>query len=83
MNVVVDAMAATPPYEQIRAQVARMVGGGVLAPGARLPTIQQLANDQQRLNSFTDTDVISHQQPDCFLTQRHDQGHHLVTPWPE
>lgn len=45
MNVVVDAAAATPPYEQIRAQVARMVGGGVLAPGARLPTIQQLAND--------------------------------------
>ena len=41
----VDAGAATPPYEQIRAQISRMVGGGVLAPGARLPTIQQLAND--------------------------------------
>jgi DNA-binding transcriptional regulator YhcF (GntR family) len=41
----VDATGATPPYEQIRAQIARMVGGGVLAPGARLPTIQQLAND--------------------------------------
>ena len=45
MILTVDADAATPPYEQIRAQVARMVGGGVLAPGARLPTIQQLAND--------------------------------------
>jgi len=41
----VDAAGATPPYEQIRTQIARMVGGGVLAPGARLPTIQQLAND--------------------------------------
>jgi DNA-binding transcriptional regulator YhcF (GntR family) len=41
----VDAAAATPPYEQIRTQIARMVGGGVLGPGARLPTIQQLAND--------------------------------------
>jgi GntR family transcriptional regulator len=41
----VDAAAATPPYEQIRAQISRMVGGGVLAPGTRLPTIQQLAND--------------------------------------
>jgi len=41
----VDATGATPPYEQIRAQISRMVGGGVLAPGARLPTIQQLAND--------------------------------------
>jgi DNA-binding transcriptional regulator YhcF (GntR family) len=41
----VDATAATPPYEQIREQIARMVGGGVLTPGTRLPTIQQLAND--------------------------------------
>jgi GntR family transcriptional regulator len=41
----VDANAPTPPYEQIRAQISRMVGGGVLAPGVRLPTIQQLAND--------------------------------------
>ena len=45
MILTVDATGATPPYEQIRAQIARMVGGGVLAPGARLPTIQQLAND--------------------------------------
>ena len=45
MILSVDAGAATPPYEQIRAQISRMVGGGVLAPGARLPTIQQLAND--------------------------------------
>jgi DNA-binding transcriptional regulator YhcF (GntR family) len=41
----VDATGATPPYEQIRAQISRMVGGGVLTPGTRLPTIQQLAND--------------------------------------
>ncbi len=45
MILTVDATAATPPYEQIRAQIANMVGSGVLAPGARLPTIQQLAND--------------------------------------
>ena len=45
MILTVDAGAATPPYEQIRAQISRMVGGGVLAPGVRLPTIQQLAND--------------------------------------
>ena len=45
MILTVDAAGATPPYEQIRTQIARMVGGGVLAPGARLPTIQQLAND--------------------------------------
>jgi DNA-binding transcriptional regulator YhcF (GntR family) len=45
MILTVDATGATPPYEQIRTQIARMVGGGVLTPGTRLPTIQQLAND--------------------------------------
>ena len=45
MILTVDAAAATPPYEQIRAQISQMVGGGVLAPDSRLPTIQQLAND--------------------------------------
>ncbi len=45
MILAVDAAAPTPPYEQVRMQIARMVGGGVLAPGTRLPTIQQLAND--------------------------------------
>jgi DNA-binding transcriptional regulator YhcF (GntR family) len=34
-----------PPYEQLRAQIATMVASGVLAPGARLPTIRQLAGD--------------------------------------
>jgi DNA-binding transcriptional regulator YhcF (GntR family) len=45
VNVTVDPGAATPPYEQLRAQIARLVGSGQLEPGARLPTIQQLAND--------------------------------------
>ncbi len=45
MILTVDVESAVPPYEQIRAQVARMVASGVLAPGTRLPTIQQLAHD--------------------------------------
>jgi DNA-binding transcriptional regulator YhcF (GntR family) len=45
MIVTVDTTSGVPPYEQVREQVARMIGGGVLAPGERLPTIQQLAND--------------------------------------
>ena len=45
MNITVDAAAPTPAYEQIRQQIAYMVGSGVLVPGTRLPTIQQLAND--------------------------------------
>lgn len=35
----------TPPYEQVRTQVAMMIQTGVLAPGTRLPPIRQLAND--------------------------------------
>lgn len=43
----VDATNALPVYEQIRSQVTRMVVAGTLAPGTRLPTIRQLANDLQ------------------------------------
>lgn len=45
MIITVDPRSAVPPYEQVREQVARMIGAGTLAPGARLPTIQQLAAD--------------------------------------
>jgi DNA-binding transcriptional regulator YhcF (GntR family) len=45
MIVTVDTTSGVPPYEQVREQIARMIGGGVLSGGERLPTIQQLAND--------------------------------------
>jgi DNA-binding transcriptional regulator YhcF (GntR family) len=45
--IAVDISSGVPPYEQIRDQVSRMIASGVLSPGARLPTIQQLANDLQ------------------------------------
>ncbi|MCU1380817.1 MAG: transcriptional regulator GntR family, partial [Acidimicrobiales bacterium] len=41
----VDPRGAVPPYEQLREQVAALVRSGALAPGTRLPTIRQLAND--------------------------------------
>lgn len=47
MIITVDTASGVPPYEQIREQVSRMIASGVLPPGARLPTIQQLANDLQ------------------------------------
>lgn len=40
-----DPASAVPPFEQIRAQVARMVAAGVLVAGSRLPTIRQLSKD--------------------------------------
>ncbi|MFC4145792.1 GntR family transcriptional regulator [Micromonospora mangrovi] len=35
----------TPPYEQLRRQLAELIGAGVLAPGDRLPPLRQLAGD--------------------------------------
>ncbi len=45
MIVHVDPADPTPVYEQLRAQVARMVASGALTEGTRLPTIRQLAAD--------------------------------------
>lgn len=41
----VDLGSATPPYEQIRAQVSSLIALGALAPGTRLPTVRSLAAD--------------------------------------
>jgi GntR family transcriptional regulator len=44
-DITVDVTSPTPPYEQIRAQIAGHVRGGLLTAGARLPTIRALAAD--------------------------------------
>jgi DNA-binding transcriptional regulator YhcF (GntR family) len=38
-----DSSAGEPPYEQIRAQIARQVSDGELPPGTKLPTVRALA----------------------------------------
>lgn len=45
MIIEVDPGSPTPPYEQIRAQIATMIEAGTLPAGAQLPTIRQLAAD--------------------------------------
>ena len=45
MIVEVDTDSAVPPFEQIRQQLATMIGAGVLDVGAQLPPIRQLAAD--------------------------------------
>jgi len=41
----IDTSSSTPPYEQIRIQIADLVRDGGLAPGTRLPTVRRLAGD--------------------------------------
>jgi GntR family transcriptional regulator len=45
LDITVDVKAPTPPYEQIRSQIAAYVQGGVLTVGTRLPTLRALAAD--------------------------------------
>ena len=45
MNLTVDPDDPTPPYEQLRRQLAELVGAGALVPGDRLPPLRQLAGD--------------------------------------
>ncbi|HEY8453463.1 MAG: GntR family transcriptional regulator [Micromonosporaceae bacterium] len=41
----IDAGSPTPPYEQIRAQLARQITDRLLPVGTRLPTVRRLAAD--------------------------------------
>ena len=43
--IVIDASSPVPPFEQLRAQLARQIQERTLAVGARLPTIRRLASD--------------------------------------
>jgi GntR family transcriptional regulator len=43
--VAIDPDSPVPPYEQLRAQIVALIGGGQLPPGSQLPTVRQLASD--------------------------------------
>ena len=44
-EITVDLGSPTPPFEQIRSQIAGHVRGGLLPAGSRLPTMRALAAD--------------------------------------
>ena len=44
-GISVNLRSATPPYEQIRAQLASLIAVGELPQGTRLPTVRSLAAD--------------------------------------
>lgn len=41
----IDVSDPTPPFDQVRAQLADQIRGGSLADGTRLPSVRQLAAD--------------------------------------
>lgn len=43
--ITLDLTDPTPPYEQIRRQLAGVIRSGALGPDSRLPSIRQLAGD--------------------------------------
>ncbi|GAA2284404.1 GntR family transcriptional regulator [Nonomuraea roseoviolacea subsp. roseoviolacea] len=43
--IVIDSGSPVPPFEQLRAQLARQIQAGALPVGSRLPTIRHLAAD--------------------------------------
>lgn len=45
MIVSIDHDLSTPAFEQLRSQITRLVRSGAVEPGARLPTVRQLAKD--------------------------------------
>jgi DNA-binding transcriptional regulator YhcF (GntR family) len=45
MQVQIDSASSTPVYEQLRDQLVRLITGGQLPSGMRLPAIRQLAAD--------------------------------------
>lgn len=45
MDIRVDPVGVTPPYEQVRSQIEALIRAGELARGTRLPTVRQLSLD--------------------------------------
>ncbi|GAA2822610.1 hypothetical protein GCM10010522_45320 [Kribbella solani] len=45
MEISVDPVGLTPPYEQVRSQIENLIRSGELARGTRLPTVRQLSLD--------------------------------------
>ena len=45
ITITIDEESAVPPFEQVRTQLEQAITMGAIGPGARLPTVRQLAHD--------------------------------------
>jgi len=44
-DLTIDPADPTPPFEQLRRQLAELIHTGALVPGTRLPPVRQIASD--------------------------------------
>lgn len=79
MILQIDPTLALPVYEQIREQIVRMVVAGTLEPGARLPTIRQLAGDL-RLAKGTVAKAYSLLEESAVIETRGRRGSFILPP---
>jgi len=76
--IAIDASSATPPFEQLRVQLAAQITSGGLAGGARLPTVRKLA-EELGLAPNTVARTYRELEADGFITTRGRNGS-FVTP---
>jgi len=76
--IAIDASSATPPFEQLRAQLVAQITSGELAGGARLPTVRKLA-DELGLAPNTVARSYRELETDGFIETRGRNGS-FVTP---
>ena len=77
MDIVIDASAAVPPYEQIRVRIAELAARGELAAGAKLPPVRQLAGE---LGVATNTVARAYRELEqAGLVETHGRAGTLVT----
>jgi DNA-binding transcriptional regulator YhcF (GntR family) len=76
--IAIDASSATPPFEQLRAQLVAQIASGELAGGARLPTVRTFA-DELGLAPNTVARTYRELEADGFIETRGRNGS-FVTP---
>jgi len=76
--IAIDPSSATPPFEQLRMQLAARITSGELAGGARLPTVRKLA-DELGLAPNTVARSYRELEADGFIETRGRNGS-FVTP---
>jgi len=75
--ITLEPSSATPPFEQVRAQIAAQISDGTLAAGTRLPPVRRLADE---LSLAANTVARAYRDLEAAgLVQTHGRGGTTVT----